>query len=305
MAVVRVSGVLLEGTNAFAFTQIEAAAKDPAVKAIVLRVDSPGGTVGASEQLYRALVELRDNTHRRFVGTGPKPITASFGSVAASGGYYVAMPAGSVYAEPTTITGSIGVFATLPNVAGLADRAGVKLTVVKAGAIKAGGSPFHVLSPADRQPWQDVVDSAYDRFLVVVSTGRPKLSRDALAAPVLARTVPRYDDRGNAVPGDPVPVSRSRADGGTFTPTQAVDLGLIDGVADLPDVVAKAAATADLMKWRAVRYEEPKSWAEWATGVKLQSPAPDATTLAARLAAPRVVYLAPGYEVALGLAAGE
>ncbi len=309
VAIVRVAGMLLEGSNGFAFQQIEAAAKDPAVKAVVLRVDSPGGTIGASDHLHLALTELRDGTGRRYAATGPKPLTASFGSVAASGGYYIAMPCGKVYAEPTTITGSIGVFAALPNVAGLAERNGVKLHLIKAGAIKGGGSPLHPFTPADRQPWQDIVDNAYDRFLAVVAAGRPKLSREQLTQDVTTRVVPLYDDRGTpTTDGKPgaggVTLTRYRADGGSYTPPQALALGLIDEVADLPHVVGQAAAAAGLTRWRAVRYEEPKSWAEWATGVKVGREAPSPADALVRLAAPRVMYLSPQYDLA-ATAAGE
>lgn len=297
IAIVRVSGLLLEGNTGFAFAQIERAATDPGVKAVVVRVESPGGTVTAAERLHQALTELRDNTHTRFVGRGPRPLTASFGSVAASGGYYLAMPCAKVYAEPTCITGSIGVFAALPNVSELANRNGVKLVVIKAGDIKAGGSPLAPLSPADRQPWQSLVDHAYARFLDVVVAGRPNLTRAMLKEPVYRRAAPLYDDRGNAQGVGPE-VSRSRADGGTFTPPQALELGLIDGVADLSAVCKLAAESAALPRWRAVRYEEPPSWWEWATGVKLKAPV-DPVAAAANLATPHLLMLTPGYESAL------
>src|SRR6185437_6584976 len=100
VAIVRVAGVLMEGQTAFALHEIERAAKDKNVKAVVVRIDSPGGTISASEDLHRALVQLRDNTHTRFEGTGKKPLVASMGSIAASGGYYVATPAGKIVAEP-------------------------------------------------------------------------------------------------------------------------------------------------------------------------------------------------------------
>lgn len=297
IAVVRVSGGLLEGTSGFAFAQIERAARDPAVKAVVVRVESPGGTVTAADRLHQAFEQLRDNTHARFQGTGPKPLTASFGSVAASGGYYLAMPCAKVYAEPTCITGSIGVFAALPNVAELANRNGVKLIVIKAGDIKAGGSPLAVLSPADRQPWQSLVDHAYSRFLDVVVAGRPGLTRAMMTEPVYRHVSQLYDERGNPAGVGPE-VSRNRADGGTFTPPQAVELGLIDGVADLPTVAKLAAESARLTRWRAVRYEEPPSWAEWATGVKLRAPA-DPVGVAMKLSEPRLMMVAPGFEVAV------
>src|SRR5207248_685265 len=83
------------------------------------------------------------------------------------------MPAEKVFAEKTTLTGSIGVFASLPNVSELANKNGVRMELIKAGPIKGSGSPFHELTPAERQPWQDMVDQAYDQFLDVVARGRP------------------------------------------------------------------------------------------------------------------------------------
>jgi protease-4 len=303
VAVVRISGVLTDGNLGYPLRQIEQAARDPAVKAVVVRVNSPGGTVTASERLHRALTELRDNTHPRFTGTGPKPLIASFGELAASGGYYVAMPAGRVVAEPTTITGSIGVFAALPNVADLAERNGVKLVLVKAGDLKAGGSPLHHLTPDDRQPWQDVVDHAYDRFLTVVAEGRG-LSREQLVHDRTVRQVPRYDDRGNPVMGpdgrpELVPHERYRADGGTFTPPQAKELGLIDEIATLPDAARQAAEAAGLSRYRAVVYERPKGLAEWLLGIEVRQTGSvqlSAEALAA-VSEPRIWYLTPGYEM--------
>src|SRR5205823_508360 len=133
VAVVRIAGVLMEGNTGFAQRQIEQAARDRSVKAVVVRIESPGGTISASEDLYRALTYLSDNANKRYSGTGPKPLVASMGNIAASGGYYIAMPASPVYAESTTITGSIGVFAALPNVSELANKNGIRLEMVKAG----------------------------------------------------------------------------------------------------------------------------------------------------------------------------
>lgn len=303
VAVVRISGVLLEGMTAYPHRQIERAAKDRAVKAVVVRIDSPGGTISASADLHRALVQLRDDTHPRFRGTGPKPLVASMGSVAASGGYYVAMPARKVVAEPTTITGSIGVFAALPNVAELANQNGVRVELVKAGAIKAGGSPFQPLFPDERQPWQDMVDHAYDQFLAVVAEGRPGLTKERLAGEKVERRAPKYDDKGNPIRGpDGNPVllttTRYRADGGTYTPPQAKDLGLIDDVGTLPDAVRLAAESAGLTRYRAVTYERQKGLAELLLGVDARSPVmPLSAEALASSACPRFWYLTPGYEV--------
>ena len=152
--------------------------RDPHVKAVVVRIDSPGGTIGASEDIHRELTRLRSGQHPRFPDAKAKPLVASMGSIAASGGYYIAMPAETVFAEKTTLTGSIGVFAALPNVSELANKNGVRMELIKAGGIKGSGSPFHELTPAERQPWQDMVDQAYDQFLDVVVRGRPGLTKE-------------------------------------------------------------------------------------------------------------------------------
>ncbi|HET6573293.1 MAG TPA: S49 family peptidase [Fimbriiglobus sp.] len=311
VAVVRISGVLMDGTIGYALRQIERAAKDPAVKAVVVRINSPGGTISASEDLHRALTELRDNTHPRFEGTGPKPLIASMGDVAASGGYYAAMPARTVVAEPTTITGSIGVFAALPNVAELAKDNGVKLILIKAGDLKAGGSPLQELSPAERQPWQDLVDHAYARFLTVVAEGR-KMPRDRLTSEKTERVVSKYDDKGDPIQGPDgkpvtVKVARYRADGGIYTPPQAKELGLIDEIATLPTAIRLAAEAANLSRYRSVVYDRQKTLVEQVLGVDLRQPSPPlGVGSLASAATPRVWYLTPGHEIAASItSAGE
>lgn len=306
VAIVRVAGVLMDGTNGYAHRQIEQAAKDKSVKAVVVRIESPGGTITASEELYRSLTQLRDNSHKRFMGTGPKPLVASMGAIAASGGYYIAMPAGTVVAEPYTITGSIGVFAALPNVSELANRNGIKLELVKAGDIKAGGSPFQTMAPEERQPWQDMVDHAYDRFLTVVATGRPALKKEQLVHDKIERMVPLYDDKGlpRSEGGKPLTTRnvRYRADGGTFTPPQAKELGLIDEIADLSTAGNRAAEDAQLSRYKVVTYERQKTLAELLLGVEAKQPAQvlSAEQLSSALT-PRLWYLSPHFELA-GLA---
>lgn len=301
VAVVRVAGMLIEGGTGFAKRQIDQAAKDPAVKAVVVRIDSPGGTISASDDLHRELTHLRDGTNPRFAGTGPKLLAASMGAVAASGGYYIAMPAKTVYAEPTTITGSIGVFVALPNVAELANKNGVRVELIKAGDIKASGSFFHAMSPAERQPWQDLVDHAYDRFLDVVAAGRPGLSKERLVTEKSDRTVTVFDDKGQPVTGPDgkpkaVRVSRYRADGGGYTPPEAKRLGLIDDIADLPTVIRRTADSAGLTRFRAVTYERPRSWAETLFGISISQPTGTGDLLSSALT-PRLWYLSPHFEL--------
>lgn len=306
IAVVRVSGIITESGIAHPVRQLRAAAADRHVKAVVLRIDSPGGTVSASEELYQCIVNVRDNTGRRFPGTAPKPVSVSMGALAASGGYYIAVAGNPIVAERVTITGSIGVFAALPNVAELAHKNGVKLELVKAGAIKASGSFFHNLSPEERQTWQDTVDNAYDAFLDAIAKGRPGLTPEALRKDtVLERMVAKRNEKGNPELDEahkPIEVkyTRVRADGGTFTSAQAQQFKLIDGIEDLPAAIRSAATRAGLTSFKAVVYEKPQGLLEQVTGLPLGSRTgalalPD---LAGQLT-PRLWYLAPAADAGL------
>lgn len=299
VAVVRVSGIISESGIAYPIRQLKAAAADARVRAVVLRVDSPGGTVSASEELYQCVVNVRDNTGRRFPGSAAKPVSVSMGPLAASGGYYIATAGNPVVAEKVTITGSIGVFAALPNVAELAEKNGVRLELVKAGGIKASGSFFHKLEPQERQTWQDTVDHAYDEFLAVIAKGRPGLTPEKLRTEtVLDTMVAKRDEKGNPVGGQ-VRYTRVRADGGTFTPPQAKQFGLIDDIQDLPAAVRAAADRAGLTTFKAVVYERRPSLVEQLTGLNVKA---SKGLLDADLSAsltPRLWYLAPSADAGL------
>jgi protease-4 len=305
IAVVRVSGVISESGIAYPVKQLKAAAADKHVKAVVLRIDSPGGTVSASDELYKCVVNVRDNDGRRFPGTEPKPVSVSMGALAASGGYYVAVAGNPIVAEQTTITGSIGVFAALPNVGEWADKHGVRVELVKAGRIKASGSFFHTLDPEERQTWQDTVDSAYDAFLGVIAKGRPGLTPEALRSQVVVdRMVTKRDEKGNPVVDKSkavtVKYTRVRADGGTFTAQQARDFGLIDGVEDLPSAIRSAAARAGLSKFKAVVYDRQTTLLEALTGMQVNRRATvlEVPDLSSQLT-PRLWYLAPSADAGL------
>ena len=309
VAVVRADGPLVEGLDRHILRQIRTAARDPQVKAVVVRIDSSGGTIGSSEDIHRELTRLRAGQHPRYPDVTPKPLVASMGAIAASGGYYIAMPAEKVFAEKTTLTGSIGVFASLPNVSELAKDNGVRMELIKAGQIKGSGSPFHELTPAERQPWQDMVDQAYDQFLGVVAAGRSMLTKERLKSePVIRKTAFVYNEKGNVKTdntGQPitVPVERFRADGGTFTAAEAKQFQLIDDIGLLEDAVAAAAQSAGVEEYRVVTYEDPPGLLGMLLGVRAKSAgAPDVAQLANGLT-PRVWYLAPQCEVAGILAA--
>ncbi len=173
VAIIALDGMILEGMNGYVHRQIDQAAQDNRVKAVVLRINSPGGTITASDDLHHRLTELRKGSDEK--KRPPKPLVVSMGSLAASGGYFVAMPADTIFAEKTTITGSIGVYAALPNVAKFGETYGLTMITIKQGEVKDSGSPFKEMSPKDRAVWQDMINVAYNQFIQVVEDGRPRL----------------------------------------------------------------------------------------------------------------------------------
>ncbi len=150
---------------------LDALRLDPTVKAVVLRVDSPGGDSLASDLVARAVKRL----------DAVKPVIASFGDVAASGGYYVAAPARLIYAQPTTLTGSIGVFSMAFSLGGLLQRLGIGVEQLRRGAFSGAGTPYVEWSPKEEAQIDEVVDHFYERFLQVVSEGRD-MPRDKVHA---------------------------------------------------------------------------------------------------------------------------
>jgi protease-4 len=300
VAVVNIDGVILEGFTSFARRQIETAAADGQVKAVVVRINSPGGSITASDELYHRLCRLRDGDPER--GTPPKPLFASMGGLAASGGYYVAVPAQHIAAERTTITGSIGVYAAFPNVAELAQKWGVKMDVVKRGDVKASGSMFHEMTPQERQVWQDMIDHAYDQFLDVVKQGRgDRLKYD------LTAEIPEEKQLLTGGPGEAktVPYVRRLADGGIFTSEKALRYGLIDQIGYLEDAVAVAAKQAGLgSDYRVVTYDRPRSLLSHLLEGRAPTPPLDAAAWSEGLL-PRVWYLTPESGLSGFLAAGQ
>ncbi len=303
IAVVRIEGVIVEGFLDFAKKEIEQAAKDDRVKAVVLRVNSPGGSITASEELHRQIVRLRDGDKTN--DWSPKPLVVSMGSITASGAYYISVPAATLFAETTTITGSIGVYLSLPNVVGLGQKIGVSVNTIKAGEIKDSGSPFAEMTAKERQVFKDMVDAAYDRFLDIVEQGRkPKLTRQKLLERF--KVTPLRPDP-EADPKPAAPYQRYRADGGVYTAAKAKELALIDDVGTLEDAIKAAAQAAGITSYNAVRYEKPRTLVDMilnARGAAAPPSALDTERIRAALT-PRMWYLAPGYEAAGLLSAAE
>jgi protease-4 len=181
---------------------------DGDMKAVVVRIDSPGGAVAPSQEIYDEIRKLADK----------KIVVCSMGNLAASGGFYIAMACPHILAEPGTLTGSIGVISMFPNLKGLADRFSVKMETIKSGKLKDAGSPFRDMTPEDRAYWQSLIDQVYRQFLSAVAEARD-------------------------LPEDEV---RKIGDGRVLTGQQAQELGLIDELGNFNDAVDVAKEKAGL-----------------------------------------------------------
>jgi protease-4 len=204
--------------------ELKKAAADDDVRAIVLRINSPGGTVTASDIMYRELEMFRQD--RRV------PIIAVMMDVAASGGYYVALAADSIVAHPTTVTGSIGVIMMSVNAEGLLQKIGVSAAAIKSGDRKDMGSPFRTLTPEERAIFQSVIDDLHQQFVTRV------VDRRRLTA---AR-------------------ARQLADGRVYTADQALSHGLVDRLGYVPDAIDMAKRAAGVEEASVIVYQRPREY---------------------------------------------
>lgn len=211
VALVKVEGVLL--TSKFIVEELNDYADDPSIKAIIIRIDSPGGGVVVSQEIYNAVLNAKKEG---------KKIVVSMGTVAASGGYYIAAAADKIVANPGTLTGSIGVIMQFTVIEKLLDKIGVKGQVIKAGEYKDMGSPFRDMTPQEKKLLQNVIDDVHNQFIEAVVKGR----NGALA-------------EGRKLSPEEV---RAIADGRIFTGRQAFDLRLVDELGDLNDSIRIAGA---------------------------------------------------------------
>ena len=202
VAVVRIEGVIVDSREAI--EELRKFRDNPSVKAIVLRIDSPGGGVVASQEIYSEVLKTRAD--------GRVKVVTSMGNLAASGGYYIAAATDRIVANPGTLTGSIGVIMELANVQGLLEKVGVQSIVIKSGAHKDLASPFRAMSAADRAILQTVLDDVHDQFIQAVATGRAMKIEQV----------------------------RDLADGRVFTGRQAQTARLVDELGDLQDAIKLA-----------------------------------------------------------------
>lgn len=203
IALIRVEGVILDSQATVG--ELKRFSENPSVKAIVLRIDSPGGGVVPSQEIHDAVKRVRTKNN--------KAVIASMGSVAASGGYYIAAATDRIVANPGTLTGSIGVIMETANVEGLLQKIGVEGVVIKSGKYKDVGSPLRKMSEEERGLLQTVMDDVHKQFIEAVAEGRAIELTDAQAL----------------------------ADGRIFTGRQAKEAKLVDELGDLEDAIQLAA----------------------------------------------------------------
>jgi protease-4 len=204
--------------------ELKKAEEDRQVRAVILRVNSPGGTVTASDIVYRELMSFKERTRR--------PVVAVLMDLAASGGYYIALAADTIVAHPTTVTGSIGTIMITVNAQGLMDKLGVAATAIKSAEHKDMGSPFRALTPDERAIFQSVINDLQRQFVAKVAAHR-KLPLDR---------------------------AQQLADGRVYTADQALAHGLIDKIGYMSDVVALARQAAGLTEARVIVYHRPRQY---------------------------------------------
>ncbi len=220
VAVIPLYGAISQGSSGHSWERgsqqiarrIKNMAAKKEVKAIVLDINSPGGTVGAVQEIYSAILKAKAETK--------KPFIARFGEVSASGGYYVAAACDQIMAHPGTITGSIGVIFSVGNFEGLMKKVGYRSEVIKSGKFKDIGSPSREMTPEERKLLQAMIDDSYDQFVKAVSDGRKM----------------------------PVDQVKLLADGRIYTGRQALDNKLVDSLGDLQDAIDKAGELGGLGK---------------------------------------------------------
>ena len=209
VAVLKIEGVINSADETLKL--LKRVERDGSIKALVVRVNSPGGAVGASQEIYEELEKIRKKYH--------KPVVVSMGNVAASGGYYISLPANVIYAEGGTITGSIGVIIQKFDIQGLANKLGVKLEVVKTGKFKDILNPFRPMTEEEKKYLLNLEENVLRQFKDAVVKNR----------------------------GDKLKVNIDKiADGRIFSGLQAKELGLIDKIGNLEDAINEAAKLAGI-----------------------------------------------------------
>ncbi len=241
VALIRIEGVIVAGQSGLSMfgaqgagsddivDQIERAINDGSAKAILLRVNSPGGSAAGSQEIYNAIGRARK---------AGKPVIVSMADMAASGGYYVSCPADVIFANPATVTGSIGVIAMHENFAGLFNKIGIETETIKSGKLKDMGAPTGPLTDDARQVMTALVKQVYAQFVDAVSKGR-KMDRAAVIA---------------------------LADGRVYTGEQAKQNGLIDQLGGMSEALTEAGKRAGIKGKPAIKQYGGQGWLKYLIG---------------------------------------
>ncbi len=256
IAIIDISGTIMPPFTERTIKTIDTVAEDNDVKGVVLSVDSPGGFVADSHQIYAKLVKLRQK----------KPIYVAMKRIAASGGYYVAMgagPEGKIFAEPTTWTGSIGVIIPHYDVSKIASDFGVKSAPLVTGPFKDSLSPFRELSPEESELWKSIMDDSFDRFKGIIDEGRANLTLEQVA-----------------------PLATGRI----FTANQAVEVGLVDQIGFEEDAIEALKSHLKLATAQVIRHKHPPSLLEAVLGSQSKAQPIDPLQQILESSTPRAMY---------------
>ncbi|MEE9371369.1 MAG: signal peptide peptidase SppA, partial [Sedimentisphaerales bacterium] len=239
------------------YRQIKSARQDKRVKGLILRVNSPGGTISGSDQICNEILKYREKEE--------KPVVAFMQGVAASGGYYVSVPCDKIVAEPTAITGSVGVIAGIFVLQELLEeKLGIQPAIVKSGEKKDWPSPFRPFTEEQRKYIEDkLITPAYERFVQIVADGR-----EALTLADVKRL----------------------ADGSIYGAQEALDEKLIDKIGYLDEAIEEVKSLAGIEKARVIEYRKPFSFADFLGSYSKSFLKIDKTTLY-ELTTPQVLYL--------------
>jgi len=218
---------LRPGTTAAVREQLDRAAEDDSVKAVILRINSPGGTVTASDMIYRDVMDFK--ARRRI------PVLTQMLDLATSGGYYVALASDEIVASPTTVTGSVGVILSGVNLSGLMEKLGVTNQTLKTGVHKDSGSPLRPMTAADEALLQSVLVDLQSRFVATVRQRRPQLTAEAVS---------------------------TISDGRIVTASQALELGLVDRIAYLDETIQHLESRPDVGPAQVILYRRAQDLAE-------------------------------------------
>ncbi len=254
-------GFLQPGENPLSVfvQQLDMAERDSSVKAVVLRVNSPGGTVTTSDAMYEILTRFRQKTH--------KPVVASVQEVAASGAYYVSCAADKIVAQPTSVVGSIGVIFETFNISGTMSKVGVSSVAIKSGPMKDMGSPFKPMSDEDKAVMQSMVDEYYARFVHVVESNRTLTAAGK---------------------------DKTTTDGRVFSGAKAKELGLVDDLGLLTDAINTARKMANAPKAKAIMYKRPYGY-RGSIYANTSVPQPQAASNVTKLELPGGPWLPGGF----------